>query len=149
MNTFESLLDRTPEESPAETQRRAREAFPNLVNDEFARWFYLRKPDTYVPDQGLELILGVATYSLYDLRLLDEIVEAQRGGVFRPRRVGVFDILECKKMTDVHRYLPSVDAIASTPVLATYSSGRISDFWEGYWRVSGAVRQLIGTERAV
>src|SRR5438270_3756832 len=60
--------------------------------------------DDPVPATGRFLLIGVATWSGYDMRLLD-VVEQSPGG---PDVIGVFDTAECKSDADFEARIPGI-----------------------------------------
>jgi hypothetical protein len=81
-------------------------------------------PGDAVPNSGKYIILGVATYAPDELRLLDE-VEATHPQWEKTAKVVVFDIMECKDMVEVRRYVPPFAVVAQTPVVALWEGGKL------------------------
>ena len=71
-----------------EQQQKAREEFPSLV---VQAGLHLWKPGDAIAEQGTRFLIGVGTYCLYDMRLLDALVEARASGKTGKDRLDVFD----------------------------------------------------------
>ena len=68
VNSFVELLVPKPGKTVAENQLAARMSFPECVkNSEMHLW----QPGQPIAAHGRRLLIGVATYSVYDLKLLD------------------------------------------------------------------------------
>src|SRR5262249_41660340 len=107
MTSF-SELSRTPtppvppDGSLAGRQRKLDELFPWVVSGgPFRRW----SPGDPIPASGNRLLVGVATWSAYDMKLLDTV----SGALQRPKAgltVEVFNVADCPTPESFERYVP-------------------------------------------
>src|SRR5687767_8422042 len=87
MNIFHDLFRQpTQKVKGAPAPDRRRELFPGVVerNPKLHLW----SPDQVAPEQGQRLVIGVATWSVYDMNTLDLVAQLPDNGV----RVDVFDV---------------------------------------------------------
>ena len=108
------------------------ELFPNLV--ERSRKLHLWTPGQPISQRGLRLLIGIATWSGYDLNLLDLVEDA----VHSPVRIDVFDTGSCLTIDDFRRFVPDTELGNSTPVVGLWDNGRLV---ESGWGESG--RQIV------
>src|SRR5262245_53105905 len=101
---FYELLDNSQRIEPGRLQLRARQRFPTLVQKSDLQQALPGDP-RHTSNKSRYLILGVATYSPDDLRLLDE-VESSHAQWEQHWNVAVFDVMECKDMADVRQFTP-------------------------------------------
>src|SRR5262249_37299904 len=112
-------------------------AEPEWVDKEFSRRLEtspLRpwSPGDPRPEVGPFLLLGVAPWSGYDLRLLD-VIEAQlKKGESRPPVVRVFNIDECRVPDDFKRYIPRLGHVSQPPVAGLWRDGKLSWSTQGH-----------------
>jgi hypothetical protein len=85
------------------------------------------------------LLLGVASYSLYDLYLLDTLVEAgvghtnvrpasTEGGVAPADKsvsVDVFSVHDCRRQEDFDEYVPGLTPVLQSPVVGLWREGKL------------------------
>jgi hypothetical protein len=93
--------------------------------------FQLGRHDAAIPDRGTRLLIGVATWSGYDMRLLDIIVDSQRRNLQEDLIVEVFNVAECRKASDFRRYIPKLQHVFHTPVVGVWRNGQFQDTWQG------------------
>jgi hypothetical protein len=117
---FHELLDNPNGREPGPLQADARRLFPSVVKTSHLEQ---RVPGGPVPCGGKYVILGVATYSRDDLRLLDDL-EAAYPQWEKTWKVAVFDVLECKDMAEMRRYLPPFVMVTQTPAVALWDGGK-------------------------
>jgi len=86
------------------------------------------------PNDGV--VMGIAFYSLPDLQLLDELVQASKSG--HSYSIDIFDVLDCKSMADFDQLIPGVTPVYQTPVVGIWESGKLI---EKAW--GATARQLI------
>lgn len=127
MNTFHDLF-RQPTRAvgtsfPAD---RRRELFPGFV--ERSPKLHLWAPGQPVPDRGSRLLIGVATWSGYDLNLLDLIEEAPTTAV----RVDVFDTDALHDLTALEQYIPGVELSHQTPTVGHWLDGKLVETAVGF-----------------
>lgn len=122
MNTFADLLAAKPPFDPADLQSRAQQQFPSLVSQSHLQ---PRKPCGPIPSAGIQVVIGVASYSPQELELLDDVNSAYnnwRGKV----QITVFDVLECQAMSNFEKYLPGAGLVAQSPVVAVWEGGNLA-----------------------
>jgi len=118
---FHELLNNSksnPRE-PGPLQSDARSQFPLIVKNSHLE---PRLPGSPIPASGKYVIIGVATYSRDELRLLDE-VEAAFPQWEKTAKVVVFDVMECKDMDEMRQFAPPHVVVAQTPVVALWDQG--------------------------
>jgi hypothetical protein len=125
MNRFTSLwpVPGTPGlHGPSADQAEVVRRLPAAVADSPLHWW---SPGDPVAERGARLLLGIAPYSWYDLRLLDLVDEALSTwrGPEAPPRVDVFSTLDCRTQDDFHHYVPGVAPVYQTPVLGRWQDG--------------------------
>src|SRR5262249_27284589 len=88
-------------------------------------------PGNPVCERGKRLLIGVATYSEYDMRLLDLLDDALGESRCSSIHVDVFDVLDCPTMDDFDRYVPGVGIVLQTPVVGVWENGVLKDKGSG------------------
>jgi hypothetical protein len=73
------------------------------------------------------LLIGVATYSREDLRLLDLVEEALKHQDGTGPRVDVFNTLDCRTDEDFARYVPGLGKVHQTPVVGVWEKGVLKE----------------------
>jgi len=127
--SFRELLEPIDGFSPGKLQEQASKRFPNVV--ESSHMEIWRPNDSQFEPHDQDVLIGVATYSLEDLKLLDEI--EQRLSVHSaPERISVFDISAFTEMEDFERLLPGIGKVFQTPVVGFWRNGQLTE------RLSGA-----------
>lgn len=95
---------------------------------------------------GRLLLLGVATWSGYDMKLLDAIEQSQEG----PDLIEVFDAADCKTKDDFERRIPGIGTAFQMPVVGYWENGKLVARGSGHegreiaFRACGIDPQLIG-----
>jgi hypothetical protein len=114
LNLFQNYRDRMP----GEQQALIVQEFPEVV----ARFGFERWSATAGPGSGADrLVLGVATYSIYDMRLLDLVVNARQN--WTTPRIEVFNTLDCKSVDDLEARIPGIGMAYQTPVAGLWRGG--------------------------
>ncbi len=112
-------------DDPAWADRR----FPALVaSSPFRLW----RPGDPIAAQGSRFLIGVATWSGYDMRLLDVIAEALHQDLHDPPILDVFNTADCRQQQDFHRYIDRLSEIHHTPVAGLWHDGRLDWSGQGY-----------------
>jgi hypothetical protein len=110
-----------PEGSLAHSQKKADDAFPSVVaTSPFRLW----RPGDLLPATGKRLLIGVATWSAYDMKLLDAVSQAlQRlpSGL----RVEVFNVADCSSPEAFDHYVPGIGSVFHTPVVGLWADGQL------------------------
>lgn len=94
--------------------------FPNVVSG--SPRLRLWRAGAEVPTTGLFLLVGVATWSGYDMKLLDLIESAPNG----PDGTGVFDVNGCRTAEDFEQYIPGLGSIYLTPAVGLWQDGHLT-----------------------
>ena len=81
---------------------------------------------------GNRLLIGVAVWSGYDLRMLDLLDEAIRSGRGADITVGVFDIDRCSSREQLERLLPGIGTVHHSPVVGYWSAGKLMEVASGF-----------------
>jgi hypothetical protein len=131
MNSFFNLFLQDPgQPSHDARQAIAERAFCERLQDSP---FHLWQPGDAVPQKGTRILLGVAPWSGYDMRLLDVISESIRKGIALPDlRVDVFDTTHCTENADFRKYIPKLRRVFHTPVIGIWRDGHLHEVKEGY-----------------
>lgn len=141
MNTFHDLFRQpTRPIGGASPRDRRRELFPGFV--ERSPKFHLWTPDQVASAQGSRLLLGVATWSGYDMNLLDLIEEAPDTGV----RVEVLDIDAFTSADELARLFPGIPFF-QPPLAGHWVDGKLIDSAAGF-KGRQLVAQLLGLDAA-
>src|SRR5206468_2839562 len=101
---------RSPEEfgrAVIEHQLEADAGFLRLLNESnLHRW----APGESIPTSGRRILIGVAVSNLYDMRLMDALVEAKANGRMAGDRIDVFQFdKECQTQEQLDRFIPGLD----------------------------------------
>jgi hypothetical protein len=68
-------------------------------------------------------LIGVATYSEPDLRLLDLLGEVLERGDENAPDIEVFNTLDCHSPDDFDKYIPGIGKVFQTPVVGAWQNG--------------------------
>lgn len=137
MTPFSRLLDNPTPGPPEDVQVKARKEFSDYVD---RSRFRKREPGAPI-DNGTLLVLGVASYSLRDLHLLDEIHKHFPGESKSEIQIEVFDVLECHAQADFAKFLPGITKeVYQTPVLAVWINQELKVIETGEHAVRGILR---------
>jgi hypothetical protein len=125
MNTFHDLFRQpTRRVGSGFLPDRRRELFPGFVERSPKLHLWTNQP---VPAQGSFLLLGVATWSGYDMNLLDLIEEAPDSIV----HVEVLDVDSVLSAEELSRLFPGT-ALSQTPFAGLWDSGRLVETASGF-----------------
>ncbi len=122
MNRFSSLLVYSSCHSPGEVQREAQKAFQERVR---SSRLSLRTPSAPIPSTTRYVVIGVASYSVPDLGLLDVVESSAQA--FDRASIAVFDATQCSSMDDFDRYIPGIGEVFQTPVVGVFVGGGLVD----------------------
>jgi hypothetical protein len=84
--------------------------------------------DEPIPEVGRFLLVGVATWSGYDMKLLDLIEQTPDG----PEVVGVFDTAECKSDADFEARIPDIGTVYQMPAVGLWDDGKLVAHGSGH-----------------
>ena len=88
---------------------------------------------------GSRLVVGVAVWSNYDLRLLDLMNEAVANGAHGRVQVVVFNIDELASAAELQRIFPGIGEVLQTPAVGYWEAGELKETAIGFH-----ARQLVG-----
>jgi hypothetical protein len=74
--------------------------------------------------EGERILVGIATWSVYDLKLLDTLDAALSNGGHQTV-VDVFDVDDCDGHKDFERYIPGLTQVLATPVVGIWRDGAL------------------------
>jgi hypothetical protein len=117
MRKFEELI--LKQGNPAEVQENARRQLASILAQSKLHMWRLDDP---IPKQGMRLLIGIAVWSVYDMRLLDALDQVL-SEMKRPERVDIFNVDDCSTMECLQDYVPRVGKIFHTPVVGIWQNG--------------------------
>lgn len=124
MTNFSDLFWSRRELWPADHQHYVEQQFPLVLGQSN---LHLWHPGGAVTAEGRRYLVGVATWSEYDMRLLDlldaALVLVQPG----PVRVDVFSLQVCQSAADFESYIPDLGPVFQTPVIGVWQQGVLLD----------------------
>jgi hypothetical protein len=114
--------------SPAEAQAESDQLFPLAVRDSNLR---LWRPGDPIPSRGTRLLVGIATWSGYDLRLLDvldELVAQHRANKL------VIEVFNTAGLLpeELNSYIPGLSSPHHTPFVGVWIDGALQQKASGY-----------------
>lgn len=139
VSTFSALLQVSEETLPDEAQRKARTNFPQRV---LRSKLALRIPSDPISKSGRHFVIGIASYSPEELRLLDELESMLEKATSETLDVEVFDVLDCHQMSDFEMFIPGIDGVYRTPVIGVISNGKLIDKAAGLADVIATLRRF-------
>jgi hypothetical protein len=134
MNQFIDLLRSKANGWRPSDQLEASRRFPDVVA---TSPFHLWRPGDPIFTEGNRLLLGVATWSGYDMRLLDVIQQTLADRQVTGLRVDVFNVEACQSPESFEHFIPGVGVVYQTPVAGLWEDGVLRQHASGY-----AARQL-------
>jgi hypothetical protein len=119
MNRFLDLFRHDTPPPPGQIYADDRSAlFPNVVSrSPRLKLWPVSEP---VPTTGTFLLIGVATWSGYDMKLLDVLEHLPDG----PDVIGVFDTDECRSADDFEKRIPGIGLPYQTPGVGLWQDGQ-------------------------
>lgn len=108
--------------------RYAEEKFPVIVSQSN---LLLCQQQNKCYEDSMKLLIGVATYSRYDMELLDLIDNVLNEQHLLQGHVYVFDITTCKTMECLEQYIPGIGGARQTPVVGVWQNGLLIAKGEG------------------
>jgi hypothetical protein len=128
MTKFGDLFWSHREMQPGQQQRFVEAHFPDEVAVSNLR---LWQPGNAVPTTGKRFLIGVATYSVYDMRLLDVVDEFLGQGKSGLFQVDVFSVAQCKSQEDFGKYISDLGTVLQTPVVGLWEEGALTEKAQG------------------
>jgi hypothetical protein len=94
---------------------------------------HLWKPGDPIPLLGQRLLIGVATYSIGDLHLLDLLNSRINPVPTSPIHIDTFNVLELDHWeADIPKYIPDMKEFFQTPLMGLWVDGRLTYKGEGF-----------------
>lgn len=122
MSRFSDLFWSQRELWPAKQQEYMEQQLPLLVAGSNLHW---RAPGDPLSEGGNRILVGVGTFSEYDMRLLD-LLDAALGRLHGEEpRVDVFSVLTCRTPADFERLVPGIGQVFQTPVIGIWENGEL------------------------
>jgi hypothetical protein len=103
--------------------------FPALVAESPFRLWH---PGDPVPERGRRLLLGVATWSGHDMRLMDVLAEGMARGAAKDLVVELCNTAECQTPRAFRRYIPKLKTLLQTPFAGIWQDGELDWSRQGY-----------------
>ena len=119
-----------------EQQRFAAAHFPDELS---AHGMRLWRPGESYSLVAERYLLGVATYSVDDLKLMDMVDFDMRNGRFGEASLDFFDMSRIKRMAEFEEYIPGITPVNQSPILGVWRDGILVERLQGY----AARRRLI------
>lgn len=94
--------------------------------------FRLWRPGDPIATRDNRYLIGVATWSGYDMRLLDVLAEALAAHPNDPPVVEVFNTADCRHEQDFDRYIPGIGVVSHTPVVGFWHNGELAASAQGH-----------------
>lgn len=94
--------------------------------------FHLWRPGDPIPEHDVRYLIGVATWSGYDMRLLDVIAQAIQAIPTEAPAIDVFNTADCRHAEDFARYVPGLHDVSQTPILGFWRVGHLYSSLQGY-----------------
>ena len=85
------------------------------------------------------LVLGVAAWSIYDVRLLTFVSDVVKTGALLDLHVAVFDVDELSPSAELQHHFTDAGEVFHTPVAGYWESGQLKETATGF-----AARELVG-----
>jgi hypothetical protein len=126
---FQLFKKNSPGPNSVEDPARVDRELPTLVKASPLRWWHVG--DDF-GDEGVRLLIGVATWSGYDMRLLDVIAAALAHAPKRAPSVDVFNIADCRQLHDLRSHVPKLRQVFHTPIVGVWREGQLVESREGY-----------------
>ena len=90
------------------------------------------EPGDPIPERGTRVLLGVATWSGYDMRLLDVVDKAVTESTSAAPKVDVFNMADCKRPGAFQKYIPQLRQVFHSPVAGVWREGSLNWSGQGY-----------------
>jgi hypothetical protein len=91
--------------------------------------FRLWHPGDPIPEHGLRLLIGVATWSGFDMRLLDVLADVITRRAAKDEVVELFNTADCNTPPAFRRYIPKLHNPSQTPYVGIWRDGVLD--WSG------------------
>ena len=117
---FADLLELNANLLPGQQQQRAAQEFPSVVqNSHMEIW----RPEEELPARGAHIWIGIASYSIPDLEMLDAIEAKLSREPTQNETIHLFDLSSLTDIGDFEKYLPGIGKVYQTPVIGIWEDG--------------------------
>jgi len=124
MKSFASLLPGSG--NPGLEQAAAREQLPSMLAVSDLR---LWSPSMPISSTGERVLVGIVSWSVYDLQLLDRLQATMVRGE-RQAVIDIFDADDCNEPDDFERFVPGIGRAFHTPIVGVWHDGvKTSSAW--------------------
>src|SRR4030095_4310183 len=114
---FIDLLKTNSDLSPAKQQQRAADNFSSVVeNSHMKVW----RPGEELSTHGRQLWIAVASYSIPDLEVLDNLEAKLAGGSTVEEIIHLFDLSTDPDFRDFENIVPGIGQVYQTPVIGLW-----------------------------
>ena len=121
---FVDLLELNANLKPGQQQQRATEEFPSVVQNSHMEIWRLGEE---LPTSGAHIWIGVASYSIPDLEMLDAIEAKLSREPAQNERIHLFDVSSFTGMRDFEKYLPGIGKVYQTPAIGIWEDGVLKE----------------------
>ena len=122
MRQFSEVTKPNPELPAGRQQEMADAEFAAIAQSLGLR---IWKPGDAIPSRGRRVLIGVATYSPLDMKLLDGIVPLLSEAKDAAPVVELFNVRDVRSMEDFENFVPEIGPVLQTPVAALWEGGRL------------------------
>jgi hypothetical protein len=77
--------------------------------------------------EGRRIFIGVATYSLPEMRALDALIDAASRASTIHGTIDVFDTAACRSLEDLRQLVPGVGPALHTPIVGVWEDGVLKE----------------------
>jgi len=125
--SFAGLLSPSGDLAPGELQQLAFEQFPTLVESSHMK-MWLRGEDLPKSSTVDVLLIGIASYSLFDLELLDALKDQV------PRthcEIYIFDVAAIVDSKDFEEFFPGIGRVFQSPIIGLWKQTELKEKLSG------------------
>jgi hypothetical protein len=128
MRHFRDLLKPEPNVSPGEQQQHAAAALPDTIAESHMRWWKTREVNVC---HGKCLLLGIGSYSQYDLTLLDLMEEFLAEGRSDQVPIYVVNVADYTSREQLAVDFPGLGPGSQSPMAAVWEAGSLKKVASG------------------
>jgi hypothetical protein len=77
--------------------------------------------------EGRRILIGIATYSLPEMRALDTLIDAANHASTIKGTIDVFDTAACRNLEDFKRLVPGIGPSLHTPIVGVWENGVLKE----------------------
>ena len=125
--SFAGLLSPNGDLAPGELQRLAFEQFPTLVESSHMNMW--RHGEDLPKSRNVDvLLIGIASYSLYDLELLDALKEQV---LEMHNEIYIFDVAAIVDSKDFEEFFPGIGRVFQSPIIGLWKQNELKEKLSG------------------